>query len=177
MKRLMVASALSAVALTGCVSIDKYHEGPVDPQQGLADWSANPYTISYDIEKERKTGLGHSECWFWFFSSSDGRHMSPPGITFDSGLRWAKESATYDVVEKNKADALVGALYKYTKTSKWGGIYKSTDCEVVGFPAHVKKVEMVDVADRPVVISKDQQVVRIKPWEKIENQTVVPAVK
>jgi len=177
MKKSLMASAIAAVALTGCVSIDKYHEGPVDPQQGLADLSANPYKINYDIEKDRKTGTGHSECWFWIFSCNDGRHMATPGITFDSGLRSAKESATYDVVDKAKADALVGALYKYTKTSKWLGIYRSTDCEVIGYPAHVKSVEMIADEGRPVIISKDQQLVRVKGWEKVENQTVVPTAK
>jgi len=171
MTKSLVATALAAAALTGCVSVDKYHEGPVDPQEGLTDLSTNPYAIDYAVGKDRKTGTGHSECWFWIFSSNDGRHMSAPGITLDSGLRSAKESATYDVVEKTKADALVGALYKYTKTSKWLGIYKSTDCEVIGFPAYVKSVEMIK--DRPVVISKDQQLIRIKQGEKIDNQTIV----
>ena len=170
MNKLMTAAMIAAVAC-GCVSVDKFHEGPADAQEGLSDHSYNPYAISYDIEKERKTGTGHSECWCWFFASNDGRHMSPPGITIDSGLKSAKESATYDVVEKAKADALVGALYKYTQTSKWLGFYKSTDVEVIGFPAHVKSV--TQTLDRPVLIGKDQQVIRVKIGEKIENQTVV----
>jgi len=174
MKKLMMVGTLAAM-VCGCVSVDKYHEGPANPQEGLSDCSCNPYSISYDIEKDRKSGVGHSECWCWIFSSNDGRHMSPPGITFDSGLRAAKESATYDVVEKANADALVGALYKYTKTSKWLGFYKSTDVEVFGFPAHVSKV--TQNLDRPVLIHKDQQVIRVKVGEHVDNQTVVPAVR
>ena len=163
----IVLCALGAAALTGCVSIDKYREGDVQQQAGLADLSSNPYFIDYRVEDVRKTGSGHSECWFWFFSSSDGRHMNPPTLTLDAGLQAAKEAATYDAVEKANCDALMGTLYKWTKTSKWLGIYKSTDCEVIGFPAHVKSIKMIE--DRPMLIDKDKQIIRLKNWEKLDS--------
>jgi len=165
MKKLLIPAVLTCVAATGCVSINTYREGDVEPQEGLQDYSANPYKINYDLGQQRVKGSGKSECWFWFFSSGDGRHMSYPGVCFDSGVATAKESATFDAVESAKADALMGAMYRYTKTSKFWGIYKSVDCEVIGFPAKVSGIEKIE--DRPVLIKKEDQVIRLKPWEKL----------
>lgn len=162
----IILFALGAAALTGCVT-DKYREGDVQPQDGLDDKSANPFHIDYRVEDVRKTGVGHSECWFWFFSSNDGRHMAAPGFTLDAGLQSAKESATYDAVEKAGCDALMGAQYKWTKTSKFLGIYKATDVEVIGFPAHVKSIQMID--ERPCVIGKDQQIIKLKSYETLDR--------
>ena len=164
MSKMLVPMVFACAAVCGCVSTDTYRDGAVDPQQGPDDVSLNPYKINYDLGKTRVKGSGRSECWFWFFSSNDGRHMAYPGFCFDSGISSAKESATFDAVEGANADALVGAMYKYTKTSKFLGIFKSVDCEVIGFPAKVIGVEKIE--DRPVRIHKDEQVIRIKTWEK-----------
>ena len=166
MKKLIAAAGAMALAaiMTGCTSVSVVREGDVDGLQYLDDYSANPYHITYDIGKDRVNGKGNSSCWFWFFGSDDGRYMSPPGFSF-GGVRAAKGSATFDAVEKAKADTLVGAQYRYTMTSKWLGIYKEVECEVIGFPAYVKSVEMIE--DRPVVLDKEQQVIRVKSWEKL----------
>ena len=58
-------------------------------------------------------------------------------------------------------------MYRTTKTSKWLGIYKETVSEVKGFPANVKSINLI--ADRPVAIEKDVQILRIKPWERLED--------
>ncbi len=165
MKKVCIISALLA-AVCGCTSVDVYREGDVDPQRYLTDWSNNPYHINFDIGKERVKGKGESTCWFWFFSGTDGRHMPSPGFSI-GGVRSAKDSATFDAVESAKADTLVGAQYRYTCTSEWLGIYKSVQCEVLGFPAFVKGVELID--ERPVLIEKDQQVIRLKNWERLEQ--------
>ena len=165
MKKLFIASALLAAAC-GCTSVDVYREGDVNALQYLTDNSSNPYHINYDVGKERVKGKGKSTCWFWFFASDDGRHMTPPGFSI-GGLKTAKESATFDAVESAKADTLVGAAYRYTSISEWFGIYKEIDCEVTGFPAFVKSIEMI--SDRPVLLEKDQQVIRLKNWEKLEQ--------
>ena len=38
---------------------------------------------------------------------------------------------------------------------------------MVGFPAFVKSIDMT--YDRPVLIEKDQQVIRLKNWENLEQ--------
>jgi len=167
MKRLLL-SAAAAAAFAGCTSIEITREGSYnDAQLKMSDCSHNPYHIDWDIEKNRVTGEGSSTCWFWFFSSTDGRRYSAPGFTFDSGASSAKDSATYDAVEKAKCDALLGCMYKTTKTSKWLGIYKETKAEVKGFPANVKSIELI--RDRPVVLEKDVQIQHVKSWEKLED--------
>lgn len=165
MKNVYIVSALLAVAC-GCTSVDIYREGAVDPQLYLTDTSHNPYHINFDVGKERVKGKGMSTCWFWFFSGTDGRHMPSPGFSL-GGVKTAKDSATFDAVESSKADTLVGAQYRYTCTSKWLGIYKEVNCEVVGFPAFVKSIEMVE--ERPVLLEKDQQIIRLKNWERLEQ--------
>ena len=165
MNKLMVVAAV-AVAVVGCTSVEVTREGSYnDAQLKMADCSNNPYHIDWDVAKDRVDGVGSSTCWFWFFSSTDGRKYSAPGFTFDSGLSSAKDSATYDAVEKAKCDALLGCMYRTTKTSKWFGIYKETKSEVKGFPANVKSIELIN--DRPFVLEKDQQVIRLKPWESL----------
>ena len=102
---------------------------------------------------------------FWFFSSSDGRAYAAPGITFDFGTSAAKDAATYDAVENAQCDALLGCMYRVTKISKWLGIYKETKAEVKGFPANVKSIDLIK--DRPVLLDKDQQIIRLNSWEAI----------
>ena len=165
MKNVWIISALLVVAC-GCSSVDIYREGEVDPQLYLTDTSYNPYYINFEVGKERVKGKGTSTCWFWFFAGNDGRHMPSPGFSL-GGIKAAKDSATFDAVESSKADTLVGAQYRYTCTSEWLGIYKEVNCEVVGFPAFVKSIDMV--TDRPVLIEKDQQVIRLKNGEKLDQ--------
>ena len=114
----------------------------------MTDLSNNPYHIDWDVAKDRVEGSGSSTCWFWFFSSTDGRRYSAPGFTFDGGVASAKDSATFDAVEKANCDALLGCMYRTTKTSKCLGIYKETISEVKGFPANVKSIELIQ--ERPV---------------------------
>lgn len=166
MKRL-IGAAFFVSALSGCVTEEIYREGDVDAQAGLVDNSVNPYKINYDLGQQRVSGSGKSECWCWFFSSNEGRYMSFPGFSFDAGVSAAKASATFNAVENAKADALMGAMYRYVRTSKWLGFYKSVKCDVIGFPAFVNGIEKIE--DKPVVIEKDQQIIRMKPWEKIET--------
>ena len=168
MNKLMVAVALT-VAFAGCTSVEITREGSYnDAQLKMTDCSNSPYHIDWDIEHARVDGEGISTCWFWFFSSTDGRCYSAPGFTFDAGVSAAKDSATFDAVEKSKCDALLGCMYRVTKTSKWLGIYKETKAEVKGFPANVKSIELVK--DRPVLLHKDQQIVRFNNWEELSNR-------
>ena len=168
MKKMLIPAVAVGLLACGCTSVNVYRDGDTDAQQYLNDKSENPYHIDYNVGKERVTGKGKSECWCWFFATNDGRHMSIPGITFDAGVASAKESATFEAVENVKADTLVGAMYRWTKTSKWLGFYKSVECEVIGFPAFVKGIEMIE--ERPVILQKDQAVIRLKTWEKVESK-------
>lgn len=165
MNKLIVVTAL-AVTVVGCTSVEVTREGSYnDAQLKMADCSNNPYRIDWGVAKDRVEGTGASECWFWFFASTDGRKYAAPGFTFDSGISAAKDSATFDAVEKAKCDALLGCMYRTTTTSKWLGIYKEIKSEVKGFPANVKSIELIK--DRPVLMQKDQQVIRLQPWETL----------
>ena len=166
MKKLFILPVLLAMAC-GCTSVDIYREGVVDGLEYPDADSYDAWRINWDVGKERVKGTGSSTCWFWFFTINDGRHMNPPGFSF-GGVRTAKESATFDAVESAKADTLVGAAYRYTFTSRWLGICKEVNCEVLGFPAFVKGIDRLE-DDRPVLIEKDQQVIRVKKWETLEK--------
>lgn len=168
MKKLMAAAVL-VTAFAGCTSVEITREGSFnDEQLKMTDCSKNPYHIDWDIEHTRVKGEGVSTCWFWFFSSTDGRRYSAPGFTFDSGVSAAKDSATYDAVEKSKSDALLGCMYRVTKTSKFFGIYKETKADVKGFPANVKSIELIK--ERPVLLHKDEQIIRLNNWEELANR-------
>lgn len=165
MNKLMVVTAL-AVAVVGCTSVEVIREGSYnDAQLKMADCSNNPYHIEWDVARDRVNGVGSSKCWFWIFTSTDGCKYAAPRVTFGSGLSAAKDSATFDAVEKAQCDALLGCMFRTTKTSKWLGIYKETKSEVKGFPANVKSIELIK--DRPVLMQKDQQVIRLQPWETL----------
>ena len=167
MNKLMVVAGMAAM-IVGCTSVDVTREGTYnDAQLKMADCSNNPYHIDWDVANERVEGSGSSTCWFWFFSSTDGRKYAAPGFTFDSGVAAAKDSATFDAVEKAKCDALLGCMYRTTKISKCLGIYKETRSEVKGFPANVKAIELIK--ERPVALEKDIQILKLKPWEKLED--------
>ena len=170
MKKLMIVAA-AAAALAGCTSVEVTREGSYnDAQLKMADGSNNPYSIDWDVKPVRVDGSGASTCWFWFFASTDGRSYAAPGFTFDSGVSAAKDSATFDAVEKANSDALLGCMYRITKTSKWLGIYKETRADVKGFPADVKAITLIK--DRPVVIQKDQQIIRLNPNEKLDTSAI-----
>ena len=128
----------------------------------------NPYHIDWDVAPTRVEGSGRATCWCWFFASSDGCSYSAPGFTFDSAVSVAKDVATYDAVEKAKSDALLGCMYRVTKTSKWHGFYKETKAEVKGFPANVKSIELAK--DRPVLVDKNLQIIRLPSWEKLSTK-------
>ena len=166
MKKMIVLPALLAM-VCGCTSVDLYREGLVDALEYPAAGSYDAWRIQWNVGKDRVKGRGVSECWFWFFSFNDGHHMSPPRFSF-GGVKMAKESATFNAVESANADTLVGAAYGYTCTSKWLGIYKQVACEVQGYPAFVKGIELLE-DDRPVLLDKDQQVIRLKKWENLEK--------
>ncbi len=168
MNKLMVVAAM-AVAVAGCTSVEITRVGSYnDAQLKMRDCSDNPYHIDWDIEHQRVEGSGASSCWFWFFSSSDGRAYAAPVFSFDSGVAAAMDAATYDAVEKAKCDALLGCMYRTTKTSKWLGIYKEVKAEVRGFPANVKSIELIK--DRPVLLDKEHQIIRLNNWETISEK-------
>ena len=168
MKKLTLV-ALVAVMFAGCTSIEITREGSYnDAQLRMQDVSGNPYHIDWDVAPTRVEGTGKATCWFWFFASTDGRTYAAPGFTFDSAISAAKDAATYDAVEKAKSDALLGCMYRITKTSKWLGIYKETKADVKGFPANVKSIELSK--DRPVLVDKDFQIVRLPSWEELSTK-------
>ena len=168
MKKLAIVT-VGAALCAGCTSVEITREGSYnDAQLKMTDISDNPYHIDWDVAKERVDGEGHAICWCWFFASTDGRSQSAPCFTFDAAVSAAKNAATYDAVEIAKSDALLGCMYRVTKTSKWLGFYKETKAEVKGFPANVKSIELSK--DRPVLVDKDVQIIRLPSWEKLSTK-------
>ena len=168
MKKLAIVTVVAAL-FAGCTSVEITREGSYnDAQLKMTDISDNPYHIDWDVAKERVDGEGRATCWCWFFASSDGRSYSAPSFTFDAAVSAAKNAATYDAVEKAKSDALLGCMYRVTKTSKWLGFYKETKAEVKGFPANVKSIELSK--DRPVLVDNDVQIIRLPSWEKLSTK-------
>jgi len=167
MKQLMIMVTVAAAAVfSGCTSVEVTREGNYnDPQRKMTDTSNNPYYIDWDVAKARVEGTGSSSCWFWFFSSSDGRKYAAPFFTLDGGLSAAMDAATFDAAEKADCDALMGCMYTTTKTKKWFGIYKETKADVKGFPANVKSINMIK--DRPVLVDKNVQIIRLPNWESL----------
>jgi hypothetical protein len=47
-------------------------------------------------------------------------------------------------------------------------ICKETKADVKGFPANVKSIELIK--DRPVLLEKDQQIIRLNNWETISSK-------
>jgi len=170
MNRMLIITAVGALAFAGCTSVEVTREGTYnDAQLKMSDHSNDPYHIDWDVADKRVYGSGTSTCWFWIFASNDGRKYAAPGVTFDSGVAAAKDSATFDAVSKAKCDALLGCMYRTTKTSKWLGIYKETKSDVKGFPANVKSIELLK--DRPVIVDNDKQIVRLKNWETLDTKS------
>jgi hypothetical protein len=168
MKKLAIVTVATAI-FAGCTSVEVTREGSYnDAQLKMEDISENPYHIDWDVAPARVEGTGSSTCWCWFFASTDGRSYAAPGITFDSAVSDAKDAATFDAVEKSNSDALLGCMYQITKTSKWLGFYKETKARVRGFPANVKSIEVIK--DRPVMLDKDVQIIRLPNWEKITSR-------
>ena len=168
MKKLAIVT-VGAALFAGCTSVEITREGSYnDAQLKMTDISDNPYHIDWDVAKERVDGEGKATCWCWFFASTDGRSYSAPGFSFDAAASAAKNAATYDAVEKAKSDALLGCMYRVTTTSKWLGFYKETKAEVKGFPANVKSIELSK--DRPVMVDKDVQIIRLPNWEELSTK-------
>ena len=168
MKKLAIVAIAGAV-FAGCTSVEITREGSYnDAQLKMSDISENPYHIDWEVAPTRVDGTGKSTCWCWFFASTDGRSYSAPGFTMDSAVSAAKNAATYDAVEKAKSDALLGCMYRVTKTSKWLGFYKETKADVKGFPANVKSIEISK--DRPVLVDKNLQIVRLPNWEELSTK-------
>ena len=166
MNKIMVVAAFAAVA-AGCTTVQVTREGDYnDAQAKMSDQSNNPYHIDWDVRAERVKGEGKATCWFWFFATTDGYDYASPGFTFDSGVAAAKDSATFRAAEDSKSDAIMGCMYRVTKTSKWLGIYKEISAEVTGFPADVKSISLIK--DRPVIIDKNLQIIRLPNWEYLE---------
>jgi len=176
MNKLAIMSCAVAAGVAGCTSVEITHEGDYNvAQMEMEDCSVNPYHIDWKVRPERVTAEGYADCWFWLFSSTDGCRYAAPGFTLHSGVSAAKDSATYHAVEDAKSDAILGCMYKVTKTSKCFGIYKETKAEVRGFPADVKGIELVK--DHPVLIEKDKQIVRLNSWESLGDKARTPKIE
>lgn len=169
----MILAAGAALLMAGCTSFHVERDTQLAPT--MTDGSCNPYYIDYSIKNERVKGTGMASCWFWIFASSDGRFAPVPTFDASRSVHAAKASATYDALENAKADALMGTLYRYKVNDYF--FYKEVECEATGFPANMKSVNMIQ--DKPVVLSKDSQVVRLKPWETLDGNgdaaTVTPS--
>ncbi len=138
MKRVTMAAA-AALLVAGCTSFHVERDTQLAPT--MSDYSSNPYYIDYSIGNDRAKGTGSASCWFWIFVSSDGKFAPVPSIDMSWAVRAAKASATYDALENGRADALMGALYRYKVRDYF--VYQKVECEATGFPANMKSVNMI----------------------------------
>ena len=91
-------------------------------------------------------------------------------LNIKAGSCWVSDHAQIDIAVEHKGNVYFPwvTVFRDVKTSKWLGIYKETKADVKGFPANVKSIELSK--DRPVLVDKDFQIVRLPSWEKLSTK-------
>lgn len=166
MKKVMSIAAVALFAFAGCTSYhtDRATQAQVEP----VSYAGPGYHTEWKVADQRAKGEGCARAWFGIWTSGDSKYADVPGLHVpffarDRAILRAKSSATYNAIEQTKADALLGAAYKYTVTNCL--FFTTVKCEVVGFPADVTGVKLHE--DQPVLVDKTKEIIRIKPWERV----------
>lgn len=167
MNKVMLLAGMALVALTGCTS---YYTDQAAQAQVAAVPSAGPeYRTEWKIADQRVKADGNAKSWFGIFTSGDSKFAELPGLNVSffgtsHAIYRAKASATYTACEQAKADALLGASYRYCVTNYL--FFSTVKCEVLGYPATITGLEPRE--NKLVLIRNDQKIVRLKPWETVE---------
>ena len=175
MKQLLPTAALALLALTGCTS---YHtERATQALVNPGPLNGPEYRTEWDISQKKVTAEGTAHVNFWVFTSGENKYADVPGLNLgffptDRAIHKAKAAATYEACVQNKADALLGVTYSYKVTDYF--FTSTVECTVQGFPATVTGLKLLE--DKPVLIDKGKEVIRIKPHETLLDYSGAPKV-
>lgn len=170
MKKVLTLAGLALLALTGCTSY--YTERAAQSQIDPYAVGTEGYVTEWNIADKRTSAKGTARVLFWVFTSGEPKYADVPDSLpafwpTDRAINKAKAAATYTACEQTKADALLGVAYKYKVTDYF--FTSTVECEVIGFPANVKGLKIPD--SKAVLINADQKIMRLSPWEKLEDHT------
>lgn len=168
-------SALGLIALTGCTSY--YTERGAQPLVNPGALSGPEYHTDWKVSDKKVTAEGSAKVLFWVFTSGEPKYAEVPGFTAgifptDRAIYKAKAAATYEACAANGADALLGVTYSYKITDYF--FTSVVECQVQGFPATISGVKLVE--DRPVLIDKTKELIRVKPYESILDLSGTPRI-
>ncbi len=175
MKHATTLAGLALLALTGCTS---YHtERATQALVNPGPMGGPEYRTEWDVSPKKVTAEGTARVNFWVFTSGESKYADVPGLNLgffptDRALYKAKAAATYEACVANKADALLGVTYSYKITDYF--LISTVECTVQGFPATVTGVKLLE--DKPVLIDKTKEVIRIKPHETLIDCSGTPKI-
>lgn len=175
MKHALTLATLALVALTGCTTY--YTERSTQALVNPGPMSGPEYRTEWEVSQKKVTAEGSASVNFWIFTSGENKYASVPGLNLgffpsDRAIHKAKAAATYEACVQNKADALLGVTYNYKVTDYF--FTSIVECTVQGFPATVTGVKLLE--DKPVLIDKGKEVIRIKPYETLLDYSGAPKV-
>ncbi len=169
MKSCAVLAVVALATLTGCVSYytETETQALVNPAAGT-----NPvYRTEWDIKTNKVSADGSARILFWIFTSGEPKYADIPChsgfFPTDRAVYKAKAAATYTACTNSKSDALLGAIYNYKITNYF--FTSTVECSVRGFPATVSGIKLIE--DKPILIDKDSQIVRVKQDETVIDYT------
>lgn len=168
-------AALGLIALTGCTSY--YTERGAQPLVNPGALAGPEYHTDWQVADKKVSAEGSAKVLFWVFTSGEPKYAEVPGFTagifpIDRAIYKAKAAATYEACAANKADALLGVTYSYKITDYF--FTSVVECQVQGFPATITGVKIQE--DRPVLIDKTKELIRVKPYESIQDLSGTPRI-
>ncbi len=157
-----------ALLFAGCAS---YHADKQSHLDVMPEAYRGPnYASNWEVSKTRVKETGTAKIIFWCFLSGEGTYVDVPAghFAFESpAVSLAKSAATYNLLQKEQADALLGVTYSYQISNCF--LWKTVKCTVEGFPAYLKGVTLV--TDKPAVINKDQHIIRVNSYDTLTYPT------
>jgi len=160
MKKALLLAGTALLALTGCVShhTDRGAQAMATP----VSEGGPAYHTNWDVARTRTSANASAGVILGIFTTGEGLYAKTPTLfpgflPLGTAIEDAKAAATYKACNAAKADALLGAIYDYQVRDYF--FVKWIDCSVRGYPAVMTSVEITK--DKPVLIGKDQQLVRI----------------
>lgn len=168
-------AALGLIALTGCTSY--YTERGAQPLVNPGALAGPEYHTDWQVADKKVSAEGSAKVIFWVFTSGEPKYAEVPGFTagifpIDRAIYKAKAAATYEACAANKADALLGVTYSYKIIDYF--FTSVVECQVQGFPATITGVKIQE--DRPVLIDKTKELIRVKPYESIQDLSGTPRI-
>ena len=140
MKKVVMIAALAALAC-GCVSTRKNDGGDASLQVPVVKDIIHE---KYEIKNETVTGEESLNVLFglivWGKTATHYADAAP--FRFFDKIGEAKNGAYANACDKAKCDAIVGAHYKVRIEDYF--VFKKLTCEIFGYPATLKGVELIE---------------------------------